>query len=98
MTPKEAIEATIEALIVAFDDPSVSDDTPEDEAKRIIATKLANVALTAAAPFMLDEVKALREALLNIAEGNLGDSPWQASYDRIRSVARRALDQTEAPE
>lgn len=30
-------------------------------------------------------------ALRSIAEGNLGDLPWQASYDTIRQVARNAL-------
>jgi len=38
------------------------------------------------------QLKAAREALRNIAEGNLGDDPWQANYDKIRSVARAALD------
>lgn len=33
----------------------------------------------------------LEEALRKIAEGNLGDDPWQANYDRIRNVARNAL-------
>lgn len=30
-------------------------------------------------------------ALRRIAEGNLGDEPWQADYDKIRAVARAAL-------
>lgn len=33
----------------------------------------------------------LSEALRNIAEGNLGDAPWQANYDKIREVARAVL-------
>jgi hypothetical protein len=33
----------------------------------------------------------LEAALRNIAEGNLGDASWQANYDRIRQVARLAL-------
>lgn len=33
----------------------------------------------------------LRQALRNIAEGNLGDASWQANYDRIRHVARSAI-------
>lgn len=32
-----------------------------------------------------------RKALASIAEGNLGDAPWQANYDRIRKVAADAL-------
>lgn len=31
-------------------------------------------------------------ALRRIAEGNLGDAAWQANYERIRHVARNALD------
>lgn len=30
-------------------------------------------------------------ALRSIAEGNLGDQPWQASYETIKQVARNAL-------
>lgn len=33
----------------------------------------------------------LAEALRSIAEGNLGDSPWQANYEKIKQVARSAL-------
>lgn len=40
-------------------------------------------ALAAQAPAML-------EALLSIAEGNLGDDPWQANYEKIRKVAADA--------
>lgn len=38
-----------------------------------------------------DQAKRLREALRNIAEGNLGGLPGQANYARIREVAREAL-------
>lgn len=34
----------------------------------------------------------LGAALRNIAEGNLGDDPWQANYRRIAEVARAALE------
>lgn len=44
----------------------------------------ANALLMAAAPD-------LYAALLNIAEGNLGDAPWQAGHARIREVANAAL-------
>ena len=37
------------------------------------------------------ELARLRAALKNIAEGNLGDQPWQANYNRIRDVAAAAL-------
>ena len=37
----------------------------------------------------------LRGVLRNIAEGNLGNAPWQANYERIRDVARAALTRTE---
>ncbi|MCX7585062.1 hypothetical protein [Phenylobacterium sp. 58.2.17] len=35
-------------------------------------------------------------ALRSIAEGNLGDRPWQAGYDTIRQVARNALSTANA--
>ena len=37
------------------------------------------------------EVERMREALCRIAEGNLGDDPWQANYRRIKQVALAAL-------
>lgn len=36
------------------------------------------------------------EALRSIAEGNLGPFDWQANYDRIREVARKALSHSSA--
>ena len=36
-------------------------------------------------------VAELEKALTRIAEGNLGDHPWQANYERIRQVATEAL-------
>jgi hypothetical protein len=39
---------------------------------------------------------ALEATLRHIAEGNLGDEPWQANYDLIRDVARAALNPTGA--
>lgn len=39
-------------------------------------------------------VKVLEEAMRKIAEGNLGDDPWQANYDKIRSAALNALGRT----
>lgn len=38
-----------------------------------------------------ERVQALEQALRNIAEGDLGDLPWQANYTRIRQVAAAAL-------
>ena len=38
------------------------------------------------------EIERLRQALRNIAEGNLGDAPWQANYARIKEVAAAALE------
>jgi len=40
---------------------------------------------------MTEALAQARKALANIAEGNLGDAPWQANYDRIRKVAADAL-------
>jgi hypothetical protein len=40
---------------------------------------------------MAHHIVKLEKALRNIAEGNLGDMPWQAGYDRIREVARAAI-------
>lgn len=37
------------------------------------------------------EIERLRGALRNIAEGNLGDDPWQANYAKIKQVAAAAL-------
>lgn len=31
-------------------------------------------------------------ALRKIAEGNLGNEPWQANYEKIRKVAQKAID------
>lgn len=39
------------------------------------------------------QIAAKDTALRNIAEGNLGDGPGQANYERIREVARAALSQ-----
>lgn len=39
----------------------------------------------------LNDAADYRQALRNIAEGNLGDAPWQANYDKIRRVANAAL-------
>ena len=33
----------------------------------------------------------LEAEMRRIAEGNLGDAPWQANYDRIREIARASL-------
>jgi hypothetical protein len=48
-----------------------------------------------AAPPVQTREDALEKALRRIAEGNLGDAPWQANYDKIRAVAREALSQPE---
>lgn len=37
------------------------------------------------------EVERLRGEMKRIAEGNLGDEPWQTNYQRIQDVARAAL-------
>lgn len=44
---------------------------------------------------MTDTQHPLADALRAIAEGNLGDMPWQANYERIRKVAADALSQYE---
>jgi len=41
-----------------------------------------------------DRAAILEEALRKIAEGNLGNEPWQANYERIQEVARAALNPT----
>lgn len=48
-------------------------------------------AIRSLTPPPTDEMERMREALTSIAEGNLGDAPWQADYVRIREVARAAL-------
>lgn len=58
--------------------------------------KAAREALTqeqAALDREIDDAARLAVALRSIAEGNLGDDPWQANYARIREVARAALSQ-----
>jgi hypothetical protein len=52
-----------------------------------------------ALPGLLDALEAkdrrietLEAALRAIAEGNLGDLPWQANYDRLKDYARAALE------
>jgi hypothetical protein len=45
---------------------------------------MSDARLIAAAPELL-------EALERIAEGNLGNEPWQANYDRIKEIARLAI-------
>jgi hypothetical protein len=37
----------------------------------------------------------MREALTRIAEGNLGEAPWQANYTAIKRIATEALAQPE---
>ena len=44
---------------------------------------------------MTNQAQALADALRALAEGNLGDMPWQANYERIRKVAAEALAQYE---
>lgn len=39
----------------------------------------------------MHSIEQAREALRRIAEGNLGDAPWQANYARIKQVAAEAL-------
>jgi hypothetical protein len=41
------------------------------------------------------EVERLKAALRRIAEGNLGDTPWQANYESIRKVALAAIQPTD---
>ena len=40
---------------------------------------------------LLDRIESLEKALERIAEGNLGDAPWQADYAKVKEVARAAL-------
>ncbi|RTM07443.1 MAG: hypothetical protein EKK31_11835 [Hyphomicrobiales bacterium] len=40
---------------------------------------------------IMDAHRNARLALLSIAEGNLGDAPWQAGYEKIKATARAAI-------
>lgn len=40
----------------------------------------------------------LRNEMRRIAEGNLGDAPWQANYDRIRQVALASITDEKSAE
>jgi hypothetical protein len=40
---------------------------------------------------LVTRLQQAEEALKRIAEGNLGDDPWQANYAKIRRVASEAL-------
>jgi hypothetical protein len=46
---------------------------------------------TASAGSLETKLRDAHAALRSIAEGNLGDSPWQANYETIKQVARNAL-------
>ncbi|MER8540309.1 hypothetical protein NKH17_12720 [Mesorhizobium sp. M1334] len=61
----------------------------EDKAARDMQTVIQGLRNRATAAE--SDREALREALRNIAEGNLGDAPWQANYEKIRDVAARAI-------
>jgi Lon protease-like protein len=56
-----------------------------EPARKYVAAQQATITA------LQERIKELEGALRNIAEGNLGDQPWQASYDRIREVAVRPL-------
>ena len=61
-------------------------------------TDFRSLATAALAP-ALALLDAKDAALRSIAEGNLGESPWQASYARVQEIARAALtpqEQTKA--
>ena len=78
-------------------------DPPECCGQPYDDTDMANAiaavaALIAERDALATENSALREALQNIAGGNLGDAPWQANYKRIRAVADAALALTTAKE
>lgn len=49
------------------------------------------VSTEAARTTLAERAKAAVDALTRIAEGNLGDDPWQANYARIKQVASEAL-------
>lgn len=45
----------------------------------------------------MSKIEEMREALTRIAEGNLGDYPWQANYSAIKRIAIEALAQPMQP-
>lgn len=45
--------------------------------------------------YLQAKVDTLREALRSIAEGNLGEEPWQADYEKLRLYARAAVGETQ---
>lgn len=45
----------------------------------------------AAVPKMLETIIAMGEALRTIAEGDLGEVPWEENYARCQEIARDAL-------
>lgn len=49
------------------------------------------VSTEAARTTLAERAKAAVDALTRIAEGNLGDDPWQANYARIKQVASESL-------
>lgn len=51
----------------------------------------ANALLTAEIERLTVRLDDAYKALRSLAEGNLGNLPWQANYDTIRTVARNAL-------
>jgi hypothetical protein len=63
----------------------------EAEAKSAAQEHYTNAVLSAITSPVQTREDGMERALRNIAEGNLGDAPWQANYDKIRAVAREAL-------
>ena len=71
------------------------DDRPQDVRLDFVHFSHADAALIVAAINSLPALLACARAVEQIAEGNLGDASWQADYERIREVARSALDNLE---
>lgn len=66
--------------------------------RRLPKNRRSNGTLEAEIIRLTARVESLEYHLRSIAEGNLGDEPWAANYDRIRKFARAALSTpTEEP-
>jgi hypothetical protein len=62
----------------------------EDE-QTVLVGAVLNAAKRTLIEDLRQQVERLRGALRSVAEGNLGEAPWQANYGRLRDFARAAL-------
>jgi hypothetical protein len=85
----DALEAQSRAYVALAAELAVYRDKAETFGKACAEKDAQSIALA-------ERVGVLEAELRRIAEGNLGDMPWQAGYERIKEVARAALTKDKA--